>query len=308
MIPKFPWAIERPDLLVEKLEKQYYNLSKLPEAGGPNDEQIRALDVSFIESKEALVILKPSAQDFFGEAVLRRLKYADTIERVRWHPIDEDPNAPAFDFHGIGPLLNKALPQLKEISLRHFSTLNFKLDGLPRLEELDLTHVSFRDNVFELSLPGLKAFSMSSAVPPPKAFAKSMSKCPRLEWFFAHKYWTNLSIPTLYLPSCKSFVFRRGGAVSKLRVYIPRCERLILDGNHSLTEFEIKEKGKATMRRFNMSPDDEQEKFTVSLLDARLSGKAFTYIKTHHRVRRVEGEADEEEEDEDFDDDGLIVW
>ena len=59
---------------------------------------------------------------------------------------------------------------------------------------------------------------------PVQKFAESLVKCPKIEKFFAHKYWPEEKLPALYMPHCRDFTFRRGdflpsaaGAVGGLR-------------------------------------------------------------------------------------------
>ena len=46
--------------------------------------------------------------------------------------------------------------------------------------------------------------------PPVQKFAESLVKCPKIEKFFAHKYWPEQKLPSLYMPHCRDFTFRRG--------------------------------------------------------------------------------------------------
>ena len=87
------------------------------------------------------------------------------------------------------------------------------------------------------------------------SFGECLKRSPKIERFFAHKYWHEDRLPKLYLPSCKDFTFRRGDATERLSLYLPRylfqrmlennfgiflrVEKLNLDANYSLNSLTL---------------------------------------------------------------------
>ena len=63
--------------------------------------------------------------------------------------------------------------------------------------------------------------------PPVQKFAESLVKYPKIEKFFAHKYWPEQKLPALYMPHCRDFTFRRGDCVDSLKASVRLCAGLV---------------------------------------------------------------------------------
>eukprot|EP00397_Hematodinium_sp_SG-2012_P035713 GEMP01038455.1.p1 GENE.GEMP01038455.1~~GEMP01038455.1.p1 ORF type:complete len:390 (+),score=127.82 GEMP01038455.1:68-1171(+) len=186
-------------------------------------------------------------------------------------------------------LLATYLPRLATISVMHMNICNFTLKALPSVEHLNLVDPQYQDDTWFLDLPNLKTLIMENTAPPAKAFAQSLVRCPRIEHFFSHKYWTTDNLPSLYLPHCTDFTFRRGDCVSKLHLYLPRVESLNLDANYSLSNVKLLKQGNAAMKEFNLPAREPPAKFSLSLINASLSPKAMKYFEECGRVLSYEG-------------------
>merc|ERR1712113_602416 len=94
-------------------------------------------------------------------------------------------------------------------------------------------------------------------------------------------------IPSLYLPSCKDFTFRRGDCVSKLRLYLPRAEHVNLDANYDLSDIKFLTQGKQEIKDFC---PQKQSCFSVSIVNAFAGLKRGPrYLLSHPRVTDILG-------------------
>eukprot|EP00439_Symbiodinium_sp_Y106_P011857 s3211_g1.t2 len=92
--------------------------------------------------------------------------------------------------------------------------------------------------------------------------------------FFAHKYWVDGALPSLYLPSCTDFTFRRGDCVAKLTLYLPRVKDLNLDANYDLRVLKFLKQGHASQAEWNLPTQANQSNFSLSCQNALLGQQA----------------------------------
>ena len=67
-----------------------------------------------------------------------------------------------------------------------------------------------------------------------------------------------------------------------------------LDANLDLTDFKLVQKGKASMKNFNIKADEEESKFSLSIVNAVLWRRVRTYLLNHPRVLNVVGDEGDE--------------
>ncbi|CAE8585363.1 unnamed protein product [Polarella glacialis] len=262
---------------------------------GPVQERLQELGVHFVESKTVLFVLCPQACLAFEDKVLKKLRHKGTIRKLRFHGIQdgEDPG-PAFDFRHVGPLIRQYLPELGELGFQFMAVKNFSLTGVTSLRQVYFVGARFQDdNVFDMELPELKSLNIALCTPPSQGLAASLLKCPRIESFYAHKFMDDP--PSLYLPSCKTFCFRRGDCVSKLHLYLPRVEKVVLDAMYDLKNLKFLPQGKKEIKEFALPKGTPESTFTVSVVNACLGTAAKQYLSTHPRVRRIDGLSDNDD-------------
>eukprot|EP00930_Biecheleria_cincta_P034953 TRINITY_DN24089_c0_g1_i1.p1 TRINITY_DN24089_c0_g1~~TRINITY_DN24089_c0_g1_i1.p1 ORF type:complete len:319 (+),score=51.80 TRINITY_DN24089_c0_g1_i1:57-1013(+) len=246
-------------------------------------QNIEQTGLSYAESSTVLIVLKPVAA--WEEDVFKKLKHGKTIKKLRFHGSVDKP----FDLHGFGTLLPTYLPKLETISFDGCEIRRLELKGMDSVRVLEVNGCEFKDNVFEVCLPNLKELLLQCTVPAPVAFAASLLRCPRIERFFAHKFWCS-DVPTLYLPSCKDFTFRRGDCVNKLHLYLPRVKYVNLDANYGLLDIKFLKQGHREMKDFDLKPGKAESRCTVSVVNTCAGLKdGLKYLKTHPRVRSLIG-------------------
>ncbi|CAE8635193.1 unnamed protein product [Polarella glacialis] len=262
---------------------------------GPVQARLQELGVHFVESKTVLFVLRPQACKAFEDEVLKKLRHKGTIRKLRFHGIQdgEDPG-PAFLFTHVGPLVRQYLPQLKELGVQFMAVENFRLTGVTSLRQVYFVGARFRDNnVFVMELPELKSLNIALCTPPSQGLAASLLKCPRIESFYAHKFMDDP--PSLYLPSCKTFCFRRGDCVSKLHLYLPRVKKVVLDAMYDLKNLKFLPHAKKEIKEFALPKGTPESTFTVSVVNACLGQAAKQYLSTHPRVLRIDGLSDNDD-------------
>ena len=281
------------ETLLEKYENVSYNRSIVSSSDTrPLEQQIEKLGVSFMESKNLLYIINPAASQDFEEKVLKKLRHNETITTLRFHEIIGGKQKKVFDFGGsFCSLLRTHLPKVQVISVKWMAVKNFQLVDILSVTTVDLTDPQFKDKNFELRLANLKELSLQCTGPDPHKFATSLIQCPRIERFFSHKYWCDeAAYPTFYLPSCLNFCLRRADGLRKLHLYVPRITSLNLDANYDLSDFKLLQKGKASMKDFNLKEGEEESKFNLSITNAVLTRKVRNYLINHPRVLNVTGD------------------
>jgi hypothetical protein len=248
-------------------------------------QNIEQAGLSYAESRSVLIVLKPIAPNLWEEDVFKKLKNGKTIKKLRFHGSVDKP----FDLHGFGTLLPTYLPKLETISFDGCEIRRLELKGMDRVRVLEVNGCEFKDNVFEVCLPNLKELMLQCTVPDPIAFAASLVRCPRIERFFAHKFWCS-EVPTLYLPSCKDFTFRRGDYLNKLHLYLPRVQCVNLDANFCLLDIKFLKQGHREIKDFDLKPGKAESRCTVSVVNTCAGLKAgLKYLESHPRVRNLVG-------------------
>ena len=257
------------------------------------EERMEKLDVSFIESKTLMYVLKPIAPEHFESGVLKNLHNKKTITTLRFHSlavVDQDENE-AFDFGSqLCNTLSLHLPKLQTISVQWMAVKNFQLAGIPSVTKVSLVEPHFRDDHFEIKLPNLKELSLRNTTPDAKKFTSSLINCPRIEIFSCHTFWSLDSLLTFYLPSCTDFTLRGADLVKKLHLYAPRLTKLNLDDS-SVEEFKLIQNGVENMMGFNLEEGKRQSQFHLSVVNTFLSARAKEYLVNHSRVIDIEEDA-----------------
>jgi len=248
-------------------------------------QNIEQTGLPYAESSTVLFVLKPVPPNLWEEQVFKKLKHGKTIKKLRFHGSVDKP----FDLHGFGNLLPSYLPKLDTISFDACEIRRMVLRDVDSVRVLEVNGCEFKDNVFDVCLPNLRELVLQCTRADPVAFAASLLRCPRIERFFAHKFWCP-DVPTLYLPSCKDFTFRRGDCVHKLHLYLPRVKHVNLDSNYGLLDIKFLKQGHKTIKDFDLKSGKAESRCTVSVVDSLAGLKAgMKYLETHPRVRNLIG-------------------
>lgn len=248
-------------------------------------QNIEQTGLPYAESSTVLFVLKPVPPNLWEEQVFKKLKHGKTIKKLRFHGSVDKP----FDLHGFGTLLPSYLPKLETISFDACEIRRMVLKDVDSVRVLEVNGCEFKDNVFDVCLPNLKELMLQCTVADSVAFAASLLRCPRIERFFAHKFWCH-DVPTLYLPSCKDFTFRRGDSVNKLHLYLPRVKYVNLDANYGLLDIKFLKQGHREIKDFDLKSGKSESQCTVSVVDSLAGLKAgLKYLETHPRVRNLIG-------------------
>ncbi|CAE7661679.1 IQUB [Symbiodinium pilosum] len=179
------------------------------------------------------------------------------------------------------------------LMLRAFGA--FRQSGVVQLR-LFLTDPQLQDSHWNLDLPELRRLSMSNHVPPVDKFAQSLLQCPKIEIFYAHKYWNDHPLPELFLPS--RFTFRRGDCTRQLKLYLPQVEELILDANYELESLVFLKQGHPRHAAWNVAPSGPQSKFILSCVNANLGKKVKQTLIQSGRLLNTLADAFGPEDDE----------
>jgi len=253
-------------------------------------------DKMYVENKTALFILKSDAGETplrFETEVLANLKHGATITEFYMYAPGGWVETPLFDFEGFAEACEKYLPKLTYMSLKHMCCKNFDL-SMPKIQTLRLIDPQPKDGTWNINMPELLELSMENHTPPSASFGECLKRSPKIERFFAHKYWHEDRLPKLYLPSCKDFTFRRGDATERLSLYLPRVEKLNLDANYTLNSLTLLKSGHKDMKDWNLPKNETQSKFTLSCTNAILGKGA---IRTLEQSGRLLNEIEEPEDD-----------
>merc|ERR1712194_137173 len=156
--------------------------------------------------------------------------------------------------------------------IHHMLVRNFELKG-SQLKTVKLISPQLQDDCWNLDLPELRCFVMDQHIPPEDKFAKALIQCPKLEECFVNKFWNEKTFPALYLPNCKLFTFRRGDCTSRLMLYLPRVQELVLDGCYSLKQLMFLEAGHKEHAAFNLKAGVKQSKFHFKCVNANIGTK-----------------------------------
>lgn len=255
-------------------------------------EKVKASGAVFAISNDVIFLVKPMSCTALETQVFKQLPQPCGIRTLRFHPFQEG----TFDLRGFSKLVTQYIPNVQTISAWSLVAKNFELIDLDSVQRLTFMSCEFRDPVFDLHLPNLKELVFQCTVPYPKALSKSLLACPRIEVFSAHKIWCE-DIPSLYLPSCKQFTFRRGDCVSKLHLYLPRAEHVNLDANYDLSDLKFLTQGRREIKAFCPKPGEPQSQFTVSVVNAFCGlKKGPQYLLSHPRVTEVVGLQDSDDD------------
>jgi len=262
----------------------------------PVDTELRRRDKLYIENKTALFILKSDAGETplrFETEVLANLKHAATITEFYMHAPGGWVETPLFDFEGFAEACAKYLPKLTYMSLEHMCCKNFDL-SMPKIQTLKLIDPQPRDGIWNINMPELLELIMENHTPPSASFGECLKRSPKIERFFAHKYWHEDRLPKLYLPSCKDFTFRRGDMTERLSLYLPRVEKLNLDANYSLNSLTLLKSGHKDMKEWNLPKNESQSKFILSCTNATLGkGTIRTLEKSGRLLNEIEQTSDD---------------
>lgn len=255
-------------------------------------ERIQCTGEAFVKSSDVLFVMKPMACAALETNIFKKLAQPSGVRTLRFHPFKDG----TFDLRGLSALMKQYTPNVKTVSCWSLSAKNFELLDLDSVQEVTFMGCEFADPVFNLCLKNLKELVFQNTVPNPSALARSLLTCPRIERFFAHKFWAD-EIPSLYLPSCKDFTFRRGDCITKLHVYLPKAKRVNLDANYDLSDIKFLTRGKPEIKDFCPKPGGPQSRFRVSALNA-FSGlrRGPEYLLSHPRVIQVIGLQDSDDD------------
>ncbi|CAJ1429930.1 unnamed protein product [Effrenium voratum] len=252
----------------------------------PVETEIEKRGKLFLESKSTLFILSSAAGQTPAtfEKVLKQLKHSQSIENLHLYPVPFwDESDPHFDFSQFSEQM-ATLPRLESLHVHHMLVKNFELRPCLSLRRLRLVDPQVQDGKWSVQLPQLRELVMENHSPPEKNFARSLLQCPRLEEFFAHKYWHDQALPKLFLPSCKRFTFRRGDCTEKLSLYLPRVEDLVLDACYDLQELTLLKHGHGSHQEFNLPENQQPSKFRISLTNANLGPAAQAALQESGRM------------------------
>jgi len=254
----------------------------------PIETEIKKRGKLFLEGKNDLFILNSSVGETstkFETEVLKKLANAGTIKNVYLYPVPGwSESDPLFDFSGFSKLFEQYLEKAEHLLIQHMRIKNLELRGIPQLRCLHLVDPQCQDEKWKIELPELRDLIMENHTPPEKEFGQALIKSPKIESFFAHKYYHERSLPKLYLPNCKRFTFRRGEFTSRLSLYIPRVEALNLDANYSLSNITLLKRGHKKHKQWNVPTGVTHSKFTLSYTNAILGAAA---LRTLHESGRI---------------------
>ena len=254
----------------------------------PVETEIEKRNHEFIEDADNLFVLKSAAgrsAAHFENSVLKKLQHAQSITKIYLYPVPGwDEEDPVFDFTGFSQLVGKYMPMVTALLLQHMLVKHFELKSWPQLKELTLVDPQCQDGKWNLELENLEVLIMENHVPPAKNFAASVVQCPKIRRFFAHKLWAEETLPSLYLPNCTDFTFRRGDCVDKLSLYLPRVRTLNLDANYDLRVLNFLKQGHARHAQWNLPTQAEQSKFNLSCLNAALGPKVHQALLSSGRL------------------------
>ena len=246
------------------LAKKLSEMLEGPTLSFPNPlyQEIEKRNLATLEDRDNFFVLKSAVgqtpADF--EKVLKKVKNAATITKLRLHPIEagseDDEDGPVFDFTNFSKLLCKYLPHVEYFGAMGMSVKNFELKNLPKLSTVCLIAPQMEDQKWNLELPNLEVLILENSAPPVKAFTQSLIQCPRIRKFFSHKYWTaEGELLGLYLPNCEDFTLRRADCMFKISLYLPRVKILNLDADYDLKDITLLKRGHASHAEWNLPAD-----------------------------------------------------
>ena len=228
----------------------------------------------YMESKDVLAILTAnhigSTPEKFLSDVLSKLKYRDTIKRVHMCPTSGS-NHP-FNFAKLSEQLAEHLPNVQWLNIEGMAAINFRIESTTIIS-LTLEAPYMQDGKWEIKCPNLLQLTMESHTPPVDNFQRGLINCPRIKYYYCHKYWNDDPLPTLYLPNCINFTHRRGDCNESLRLYLPRVKKLNLDANYDLERVQMLTEGHPDHAEWNLPPGAELSKFQLSLTAANMSAR-----------------------------------
>jgi len=236
-----------------------------------------------LESKDVLAIINSdcgSTPEKFLSEVLNKLKYKSTIKKIHMCPTS---GASPFDFAKFSEQLAEHLPNVQWINIEGMATVNFRIESAT-LKSLMLVVPHMQDGKWELKCPNLLQLTMESHTPPVESFGRGLINCPRIKYYYSHKYWNDDPLPAFYLPNCIDFTHRRGDCNESLKLYLPRVRKLNLDANYHLERVQMLTKGHPDHAEWELPPGAEPSKFQVSLNNAILSARAKDSLRRTGRV------------------------
>lgn len=254
----------------------------------PVETEIQKRGHEFIEDSNNLFVLTSAAgrnPTNFENSILKKLKHAKSITKMYLYPVPGwDEKDPVFDFTNFTKLVCKYLPQVTELMVQHMLVKNFELRNWQQLRKLVLIDPQRQDSKWSLELENLEELIMENHTPPVKLFASSLVHCPKIRRFFAHKYWADEHLPSLYLPNCTDFTFRRGDCCEKLSLYLPRVKMLNLDANYDLKVLKFLKQGHAAQAHWNLPTQAKQSTFMFSCENANLGPKVCQELESSGRL------------------------
>lgn len=283
----------------------------------PLNSEIERQSPLYAESKDTLVIFRPSAGSganggiVLQEKVLSKLEHARTIKNVILHPVGKKCESGFFDIGGFSKVVGQFLPQLEQLIIWHMKVRNFRLVGLNQLKKLDLVSPQLPEKskdqeVWELDLVNLEELVLENYTPPTKLFAASLVKCSDIKSFFAHKYWHDEQMPPLILPNCEQFTFRRGDITKKLSLYLPKVKHFSLDACLRLNSLKLMShaEGKraailldsSAASKIAFATGTDQSSFAFSAQNAILGKKVFKALEV--RATNLDEVMDSQEQDD----------
>jgi len=271
---------------------------------------------TFIQSKKVLVVLKSS----FGQEGFLQVKHKPSIKCLHFYSSETDYNfnatnhassgpaqrGPPFDFANFSDMAKEHLPNLELLNIQFMAVKNFSISS-STIKTVRLVAPKILDRRWALKLPNLRELHLEDHSPPVDKFARSLIACPLLEKVFCHKYWVGKHrenckddgrggwdcaprctgkhlLPSLFLPNCKSFIFRRSDGNSLIKFYIPRVEELVLDGNYNLDRIELLSQGHSEHSEWNLPQGTKHSNFRLSQINSNLSERALAALRGSGRV------------------------
>lgn len=254
----------------------------------PVETEIEKRGHEFIEDSNNLFVLASAAGRTpanFENSILKKLKHAKSITKIYLYPVPGwDEKDPVFDFTNFTKLVGKYLPEVTELTVQHMLVKNFELKNWLQIRKLVLIDPQCQDSKWSLELENLEELIMENHTPPVKLFASSLVQCPKIQRFFAHKYWAEEHLPSFYLPNCTDFTFRRGDCCEKLILYLPRVKMMNLDANYDLKVLKFLKQGHAAQAQWNLPTQAQHSTFVFSCQNAILGPKVYQELESSGRV------------------------
>jgi len=193
-----------------------------------------------------------------------------------------------------------SFPHLKalDIYLQAVKDIHFTKENMPILNSLKIESPMLHNvGKFNLDLPDLESIDFQHVnLDDGSGFGKSLSRCPKLKYFFSYKLW-GLRVPIkdthiLALPNCEYLTLHRSDCLNYLNIWAPKLEYLNLQASYDLERVIILDQKPGGYCGPEYSFTGTPAKFLVNLINADVPKGN---LDTHQRCRKILEEYDDSE-------------